>query len=298
MEFQEIPHTTDFESQFSRKQEYYAISGVTQVTDVSPEFPKDNVPLFLASGMGATPEVNKDIIKGFFLEGRRVVSAKYDRSGGSANITEKTPEIHEEVIRKAQAMIVAIESKGISQVDVIGHSEGAPVSAAAAVMRPDLFRNIVFLNPAGLVGKDSVINIIRRQMKENQALGKRKKEDAAMAAALATADREFSTHIKESGLSRVYSELEGATSTELDVLIGVLREKGIGIAVVSSEEDFVFPTGLIEGVVSANLLPGVEVNKMPGKHNEIQYQPSLYTHALEQILETVNERRTKGARKE
>jgi pimeloyl-ACP methyl ester carboxylesterase len=293
MELQESRPNTDFESQFSRKQEIYAISGVTVLTDVGPEITKDRVPVFLASGMGATPEVNKDIIKGFFLEGRRVLSARYDRTGGSANITETTPKLHGEVIRKAQAMIVAIESKGVGQVDAIGHSEGAVVSAAAAIMRPDLFRNIVFLNPAGLVGKDSVLKIIGRQLKENQALGKRKKEDGDMAEVLARADQEFTAHIKESGLKRVYGELEAATSTELDVLIGILREKGIGIAIVSSEEDFVFPTRMIDNVVSANLLPGIEVSRMPGKHNEIQYQPSKYTHALEQVLESVNEKRSK-----
>lgn len=63
-----------FEKQFGVKRIIKARSGEFEAVDVKPKQSKTDVPVLWASGMGATPDVNKHVIKKLYYGGREIIS--------------------------------------------------------------------------------------------------------------------------------------------------------------------------------------------------------------------------------
>lgn len=295
-----------FDELFANQEIYESPAGKNRVVDVSPEFPRTELPVTLLSGMGATPEVNKQIIQTFWKDGRRTLSMAYDRKGGKGEVTPEVSFGAEEQIRKADALIDALERKGIGKTDVVGHSEGALVAIIAASKRPDLFRNIILLDPAGMVGESNVMQLVIRQMKENIAVAKRVKADAEAKAGEALASREFNKHLSDSG-PRALDELKGVAGSQIQDVLGSLHQLGIGISIIHGRDDLLFPMKQIQKIAGSSLLStevqnGTEWENLSidgfysvsGRHNEIQFQPQRYTEVVIEALDALDRKKNTG----
>jgi alpha-beta hydrolase superfamily lysophospholipase len=285
--------------------------GVSRVIDILPSAPSGKFPVFLASGMGATPEVNGEIIRQLVSSGRETISVAHDRQGGHANNVDSEMKLSAELLRKAQVVNEIIDSKHM-KVDAIGHSEGAMVIVIAALLKPGNFNNIVLIEPAGMVGKHSLRTLIQRQLEENKAVDARRKKDLTIGDAAQSSGKEFNRHLVQSGVRALY-ELISVTETEIPEMLRTVHALGIGISIIHAGNDRVFPMETFQQVASDSLRTekkyGVngEINSILtpqfelkfgidglytviGQHNELQFQPQKYTRAAEEALTALDKK--------
>jgi pimeloyl-ACP methyl ester carboxylesterase len=120
---------------------------------VTPDNPKTNVPVVLAPGWSENRKVLQACAAELYAAGRPVIALDHPRRGGTVEPKEEYP-IDE--LRKALTIREIIKQEGIEKVDILAHSEGAINGAMAASLEPETVRNMVLVNPAGLIGKDTL----------------------------------------------------------------------------------------------------------------------------------------------
>lgn len=130
-----------FEVQFSQREQFGTKE--INVLDISPENPTGTV--FLALGWNTTIDDYKDPIGQVYSAGNRIVTAELTGS--------------EE--QKAEQIENILNSKEIERTNLIAHSVGA-ISAVLAADRSFSIRRMVLLNPASMIGRDSIKDIISR----------------------------------------------------------------------------------------------------------------------------------------
>lgn len=109
----------ELEQQFDHP-ELVGINGTTiAIHDLIPPEQKTDAPTVLVPGWSATAEVLKENIVSLAERGRRVMVA----SAPHGVETEPNPLYPHIELRKAQAIISAMEHKGITQADAVSHSE-------------------------------------------------------------------------------------------------------------------------------------------------------------------------------
>ena len=158
MENSEIPITPTV-----HKEKIERVVGTLEVTDITPkpENLKDRVPVLLIPGWAETPKTHDDTVKTIAMEGRRIIAIKIPRIGG----VKPEGEFSEAEYTKARALVDVLNKKGIKTTDIIAHSEGALSAIMAAEIftsqhQPQRIRNIVFVEPVGLIGKDHLRNLM------------------------------------------------------------------------------------------------------------------------------------------
>ena len=161
-----------FEKQFSNRETIEVLDGKVEVVDIIPENLEKEIPVLFASGWGNTIKSYKDSMKIMSEKGRRVLGVEHARQGISENSlkneqTDETKKYPIEELRKAFSILAVINKKNIEKIDVIAHSEGAINTAIAASIEPEKFSRIVFLNPAGMIGKDNFYTLTKRYISNN-----------------------------------------------------------------------------------------------------------------------------------
>jgi pimeloyl-ACP methyl ester carboxylesterase len=280
-----------FEQQFSNKEFIPVAGGIAEVVDIKPEHQKSETPVFFAPGWGCTLEVYKPLLEKISEENRRVITLNHPRIGGKAleSVSRMNLEIPKEVskspeqFRKALNMLDIIDEKEIDKVDMVTHSESAINAVIAAVLRPEKFRNLILFAPAGLVGEDQFV----RLMKGFIAGGKRAESmsDVPISATEkkvgADAIQAVVKYVLENpirGMREVYS----LSKSQIHEMLGYLHEKGIGIVVMSTIDDPVFPMDKIQQTVKADMVDGFL--SLKGSHGEIGGHPELFIPAVESML--------------
>ncbi len=143
-----------FEEQFNNPLFVEVNGAQVKVVNLIPEHHESNVPLLLAPGWSETTDTYKNSLKHIYDQNNRVISLDHPRHGG---IPEKYKDIPRAELAKAQNTIAAIEQSGLKKVDAITHSEASIYVGIAASLRPDLFRNIVFVSPTGMLLNDNLL---------------------------------------------------------------------------------------------------------------------------------------------
>lgn len=158
------PSHKSFDEQFKNPQ-FVEVNGArVKIVNLIPEHPASNIPLFLAPGWSETTTTHKNTLKHIFAQNHQVISLDHPRLGGTpsdqtlenAKEAVNAEDISRSELHKAQNIIAAIEASGAKRVDTITHSEGSINVALAASLRPDLFKNIVFVSPAGMLSNDNL----------------------------------------------------------------------------------------------------------------------------------------------
>lgn len=236
------------EEQAKRRETVEILGGPVEVIDVLPEEPTSEVPTVLAPAWGVRPRVYQYNIEGLAKDGRRVISVDSPH-GVEVEKAEDFPTIE---LRKMTAIMQALDEKGIEQADVVAHSEGGLYMTIAATLHPGRIRNMVLVDPAGIIGKDNVFD-----------LGKRFGEDAA----LETERRKTKTErdlsdpkdFQKTLLSSPWKALQEVLAISNADIRGMLRElkaRGVGISIIHSVEDKGFP------------MERVQVEKLPGENDK------------------------------
>lgn len=281
-----------FESQFAHKEKFELLGGVIEFVDVKPEHPKTEVPVLFAPGWGETPEALKDVVRIMAERGRRVITLSHARRGMDMKDADPSmkKEYPEAQLRKALALIQVLAEKGIEKTDVVAHSEGGINAAIAAALETEKFRNIVFMNVGGLIGKDKFPKLAGRFALSaiKDALNLVQKPDATKQARMNRITREVAKYIAKNPI-RALREAVDISESQIHGLLRGLHEKGVGIAVINGVDDPVFPMEKMQQMVKQDQLDGFLSVK--GGHPEIILNPEQYIPAADVLLDRLEEKR-------
>lgn len=260
-----IEQAEPYAENFENPEEIELAGGKMEVVDIKPEELKTEVPLLLAPGWGCTTETYKpDLIK-LANRKRRVLGVNHPRRGGDLKeIPEELKnEYSQEELRKALNLLGVLEAKGIEKTDVIAHSEGAINTTIAAVLRPDLFRSIVYYAPAGIVGEDQFGRLLKGFAQQGKPAESRKAMEGAPEIPVTeeevaqgkTAAVEALKYMAENPL-RAYKEAREISQSQIHDLLRLLHEKGVKIYIMCGVDDPVFPMEKVQEIIKGDMVDG------------------------------------------
>lgn len=151
--------------------------------------------------------------------------------------------------------------------DVIAHSDGAVNTVIAATLYPQKFRNIVLFGPAGLMGQDTFIRLLKGFAQQKEVT--------------ATALKEAVKYFAKNPV-RAITEGRDLANSQIHEMLYSLHDKGIGIVVISGVDDPAFPMERMQQIVKTGMLDGFL--SVLGAHGEIGNHPKLYMGAAEEML--------------
>ncbi|MDA2922232.1 alpha/beta hydrolase [Patescibacteria group bacterium AH-259-L07] len=280
--FEKGPSLTE---QFETPEAMEFYGGEVEVVDIHPENKKTEIPVVVAPGWAATPEVLRDNILTLAELGRRTISIKSPH-GIKAEKIKNFPEAE---LRKAAALIKTLEKKDIDKVDAVGHSEAGIYLTLAATLYPDKFRNIVLVDPGGMIGKDNPWRLSVGFLQDIVKQIIRGIKDRKLARSTLTSFREGRKSIS-SDPARAFKEAIAISRTQIHELVRELKKKGVGISIIHAVDDKIFPMDRIQKIARADQVNGFYSVK--GTHNEFFLKPKKYTQLADQTLTALESKRT------
>lgn len=254
------------------------INGETvKVVDILPANQKTKVPVVIAPGWISSPEVFEENILSSAELGRRTISIK-SYHGIETSSEENFPDAE---LRKMAALIKVLDQKGIDKVDAIGHSEAGPYLTIAATLFPDKFRNIILVNPVGMIGKDNIASLSIRfssNIINEIANGfKNKHQIKPMLKSFSEAGKSV-----VSGPLQTLKQSIAISGTQIQHQLKELKEKGIGISIIQAVGDRVYPMDKVQKIAKKDQFHGFY--SVEGTHNTIYLEARKYSSAADAAL--------------
>jgi len=256
-----------------------------EVVDIRPESPKTEIPVVVAPGWVATPEVFRNNILALAQAGRRVISVK-SYHGIETDKVEGYPDAE---LRKMAALVRTLEEKGIEKVDAVGHSEAGAYLTITATLFPERFRNIVLANPVGMIGKDNIASLSLRFSSDLADEIVNSFKDKSRIKQILKSFLVAGKVIASNPLQAIRQGI-AISGTQIQEQLRALKEKGIGISIIHAGKDRVLPMDRVQKVAKKEQFHGFY--SVAGTHSQIYLEPSKYSSAVDAAL-TALERRKK-----
>lgn len=261
------------------------INGKTlKVVDIRPENQKTEVPVVVAPGWAKNPEVFRENILSLAELGRRTISIESFHGIKISNV-ENLPDAE---LRKMAAIIKALDKKGIGKVDAIGHSEAGAYLTIAATLFPDKFRNIILVNPAGMIGEDDIKSLSIRFSSDIVGEIANSFKDRHQIKPMLRAYTETGKAIA-SNPKQALKQAVAVSGTQIQQQLKELKEKGVGISIIHAGKDKVMPMDRVQKVAKEDQFHGFY--SVAGTHNQIYLEARRYSLLVDKAL-TALERRT------
>ncbi|OHA78639.1 MAG: hypothetical protein A2V96_02975 [Candidatus Yonathbacteria bacterium RBG_16_43_6] len=251
--------------------------------DLKPEKEKTPIPVLFAPGWGFTPETLNQSFEVLVENGRRVISLAHIRESSQVKSDKHvSPEL-----QKAYALLALLDKKHIEKVDAVAHSEGSINLAIAALEHPEKFRNIVFINPAGMIGENTFPKHIFKFYTEVFQDFKASLRGKGVFKSVLIEYKEIAKYFLS---NPALSLREAVAISQADILqmISELKQHNIGVSVISGVDDKIIPMDKLQEKVSSNSINGFYSVK--GGHNEILFQPIKYMGAVDTALDALEKR--------
>ena len=313
MSFESPEHQKPFDQWFEeeyQKREIVALEhGQTKVLDIRPEHSKSERPLLIASGYGSgSPTGVKANIAELVRLGRRTMMIEAPHGLPHTITDERAAEMPETFKREIAALIPTLEKKHIDKVDAIGQSAGCIRIIMAAYLYPEKFKNIVLVDPGGMIGEDTPARLTFRFIKDAIATGFKV---AKRASSLSNVEREqrketppeFMHYVLEDRKTTM-REVKDLARAEIHGLLRSVKDHGIGISIIHGVDDAVFPMERINPDPEKNpdpkksiLLSSEDLDgfySVRGGHAELSINPEQYTQAAERALSALEEKQERS----
>ena len=262
-----------------------------QIIDIVPEKEKYPVPVLVAPGWSTTPKDLEKFMKLLSEKGRRILSFSHSRKniiGGPLSLIHSKKEVTEagkeysfEEIQKAFSLLEVLENKNIDKVDVVAHSEAGINTSIAASEYPEKFRNIVYVNPAGMIGEDKFPKLLGRFSSESIKNAFKSFLNSETRGSVKTLWKESINYaIKNIPLS--WNEAVAISKSDIKEMLKSLKEKGIGISIVHSEGDKIFPMEKMKKEVGH--LVADNFIEYEGDHFDIILEPEKMADLIDSAL--------------
>jgi len=268
-----------------------------ELVDINPENKKTEVPVLVAPGWGNTPKSLQEVLQIISEKERRVLSLGHPRETSIEASDKKEYPLEE--LQKAQNLLNLINKQEIEKTDAVGYSEGGLNVLIAAVLAPEKFRNIVLVAPAGMIGKDSFLNLTGRFAKEIVRENAQAIFDSQKRRRLTAMSTELLKYISQN-VALAAKETTAISRADIYQLLEELKEKGIGISVICGVDDEVFPMDKIQKQVAENITAGKSASdfldgfySVKGHHQELILNPEKYAGAAEAAISALENKYNK-----
>jgi pimeloyl-ACP methyl ester carboxylesterase len=295
----------DFEQQFTTREMLDHPDKTTNpvgIVDISPdaESSKNTLPLMIAPGFAEGPDTLKENMRYFAGWGRRVFTcdAPYGISPEFEEYSslKQAGKLEMYEVGKAATINRVLEQKKFERVDAVGHSEGCINLVIAALEHPERFRNLILVNPGGMVGGTTTFEFVRRIWRHFCAEKKAVSEDPHM--------RETKIHSVGERQHNLFAEpkksLKAARAvacSEINDLLLELKERGIGISIIHGVDDELFPMDNIQKTAHRGEFDGFYSVK--GGHNDFFLNPEPYSMLVDHALDALEQKQNmEAARKQ
>ena len=292
----------DFATQFKERTllDQKETNGVdVSVVDVHPEIAKTDVPLLLAPGFSEGPLTLEPNMQYFSGWGRRVVT--YDAPNGigldMGSSDSQNADYGEQFtayeMGKARTIDLVMKDRNITKTDGVGHSEGCINLVIAALKHPEKFRNLILVNPGGMVGNTKLEELVGRIYKHFISEKKTLRDNESMKAI-----RQSSAHERRRNLinhpRRSIEAAQAIACTEINGLLRELKGKGIGISIIHGVDDAIFPMDKISELAQTDQFDGFY--SVRGGHNDFFLNPEPYSMLVDHALDAheAKEKKLKG----
>jgi pimeloyl-ACP methyl ester carboxylesterase len=202
-------------------------------------------------------------------------------------------------LRKAAAMLRALEEKGVEQLDIVAHSESAIWTLIVATMHPEKIRNIVLIDPAGLIDEDTtprlavsfVLDIVQGALNKEK-LPRPEVERSVQPGS--PADLFGALRNMTGDPMSSLKEVLALRDADIRFMLEDLKARGKHIAVIQGARDAIFPMERMNKVVNTTQVDGFY--SVYGAHNEINSNPEAYIHVIDHALDALEKlsKRDKG----
>ncbi len=244
-----MPLSDSFEQQFQKKVIFHSPMGDMETLDIIPSKMGEQTPILLVPGWKETLKLQKVCLEELYKSGRRVLALDYPRVRPEYKNSKPYPFIQR---YKAEALLDFLRWKKVSHVDVLAHSEGAINFAIAAEAKPEYFRHVVLVAPAGLQGRDNpwrimwgFLNHVRQTHTTDKLWHLFRAQTKRMTHSAHTLSR----------LKFFVSEMSDMASFDIHPLLLTLRKKGISIAILAGETDSAFPLQTMKQHLAKQITP-------------------------------------------
>ena len=277
--------------QFENSEQCKYGSTTIEAFDVQPEKLKTAVPVFFGTGWSASRGVYEANILGIADRGRRVLSVfaphgiDHDPDFGTGDKTYAAAEL-----RKAAAMLRTLEEKDVKQLDIVAHSESALWSLIVATMHPEKIRNIVLVDPAGLIDEDTLprlavgfcLDIVQGALNKEK-LPRPKVERSFDPGSPADLFGALRNMLGNPLLS--LKEVLALRDADIRGILEDLKAQGKHISIVQGARDTVFPMKRMQRIVNTDHVDGFY--SVYGGHNEMNQNPDAYIHVIDHALDAL-----------
>lgn len=283
------------EEQFAHPRVVEVAGERLEIFDLAPEQLKTEIPTMLVPGVGGTAHLMKENAIGLAEKGRRVIIG----SAAHGIPTERTGPHPDIEYRKSEAIARTLNELQVDQVDIVGHSEASIILSLVALEREHHLRNLVFLNPAGLGGADSPLDLSKRTLLEmGRATAEEIKrlqyeessgEPPARTKRAANVLRLTLKSLTQNPRS-IWSSIVAGGTMDTTALFQDLRSQGHRIAVIHGVDDAMLPMNKIQNNVTPTMVDGFY--SVRGGHNEMMNEPEKFNSVIDEALDALERRST------
>ena len=310
----ESARSATFEDQWAHPTELQFGNERADLYDVKPEEVKRETPLMIVPGWGATPERFKENIRTVVSAGRRALSV--DSPHGVSHDIE-VPAYMEQVpeteLRRIAAFMEGLNVAGVDKTSAVGHSQGGLDLALAAAMYPERFRAIALVDPAGMIGSDTMLPLAARFTWDQIKALIGSARDGTLKERLRITSE--ATPILMGHPKQSWDQVRTLASANIMQLLGYIKSQGVGIVVIHGVDDAAFPMQRVQGQTEATIREGAgkgleqrspeRIDKIAeefldgfvsvkGTHNDFVVHAPEYTRIAEGLLTAIEDKQDKA----
>ncbi len=288
-----LNETPSLEKQIESLESIEVYGGELNVVDLSPEKKKTDVASVWLKGWGTTSKIFRDNLISLAETGRRVLAVDNPHGISVENLTEEEKSKLEPTspieLQKITALLKLLEVKELEKVDLVTHSEGAIYGVLAAMLRPEKFRSLVLVDPAGMVGEDNQGRLIKEAVLDialqiGRIFKKMKNIDWQALSKTLGANSDFNRVIAASpkGTHETIGEI---SETQIDEILILLKSLGLKIAIIHGVDDKFFSMERVQNMTKAKMVDGFY--SVQGTHNQVYLHPEKFTKVIDSALDSL-----------
>ena len=273
-----------------------------KIIEISPEKEKFERPVFFAPGWGGEASIPDDALEELAKEGRHVLSMSFDQKIDNDIELPENPLIKETQaveMQKAITINQILEKKDVEEVDLIAYSEGSINALLAAVMNPEKFKNIILLEPAGMIGKKSAYKTVFDFIKESVSSSKNfllnDGDKGNLVKLISDVVKHVATSPKLAGQG-----VEAISKSDIYDMLEYLKSQGMKISIIHGADEQMFPMKDVQDEVSrkskerGDKLSNTSIDgfySVEGGHTSILSHPEKYSKLINTALIALENKR-------
>lgn len=290
MSFEQVNPKLTLEQQFQRRDVIELPGRDIEVVDIDPEDKKTEVLVVLGVGWGGEPNAYKNNLLYLASKGRRTIALDAVHGIETENQDDIENIFPDAEMRKVAALLEVLTNKNISKVDAVAYSEGGIYITLAAILYPEKFRNLVLVNPGGLVGKDNEFRLTAGFLKDlvKHFIDVVNNKEFLKRFAIFYGGMVRSAAID---LPKAIREISAISEAQIQDFLKDLKSQGMGISIIHGVDDNAFPMDKMQQVVKPDQVDGFYSVK--GAHGDFVIQAEKYTEVVDQALDALEKKKNK-----